>query len=138
MKLHEKKEKRPPELARNIPISKNPMIAYKQGFEKGLETRRGNDTICGFEFMQSLLRMCMYNTNEELEYLSMVRLAKFYEALQQALSRMKDSYIEPDGTITIKDKVDLLWSHDSFVEDKFNEALEREMRRDKNGNKNNA
>ena len=137
MKLHNR-EKKPPEKPAKLPISKNPMVAYKQGFEKGIETRRSNDTVCGFEFMQSLLRQAMYNTNDELGYLSMVRLAKFYDALQQTLSKMKDSYIEPDGTITIRDKVDLLWSHDSFVEDKFNEALDREKRRNENGNQDNA
>lgn len=138
MKLHEKKEKRPPEVARNIPISKNPMVAYKQGLEKGIEQRRGYDTICGFEFMQSLLRQAMYNTNDDLGYLSMVRLARFYDALQETLTRFKDSYIEPDGTISISDKCDLLWGHDRFVEDKFKEALEREKRRMKDGNQDNA
>lgn len=129
MKLHHK-EKKPQEKPAKLPISKNPMVAYKQGFEKGLETKRSNDTICGFEFMQSLLRQAMYNTNDDLEYLSMVRLAKFYEALQANLNHMKDSYIEPDKGITITDKVDLLWSHDEFVEEKFKEALEREKRRE--------
>lgn len=131
MKLHNR-EKKPQEKPANLPISKNPMVAYKQGFEKGLETKRSNDTICGFEFMQSLLRQAIYNTNDDLEYLSMVRLAKFYEALQANLNQMKDSYIEPDKGITITDKVDLLWSHDDFVAEKFKEALEREKRREKN------
>lgn len=134
MKLHNR-EKKPQEKPANLPISKNPMVAYKQGFEKGLETKRSNDTICGFEFMQSLLRQAMYNTNDDLEYLSMVRLAKFYEALQTNLNHMKDSYIEPDKGITITDKVDLLWSHDEFVEGKFKEALEREKRREKGENR---
>lgn len=128
MKLHSR-EKKPQEVPAKLPISKNPMVAYKQGLEKGLEQKRGEDTICGFEFMQSLLRQAMYNANDDLGYLSMVRLARFYEALQKTLSRMKDSYIEPDGTISIEDKVDLLWSHDEFVKAKFNEALEREKRR---------
>lgn len=132
MKLHNR-EKKPQEVPAKLPISKNPMVAYKQGLEKGLEQKRGEDTICGFEFMQSLLRQAMYNANDDLGYLSMVRLARFYEALQKTLSRMKDSYIEPDGTISIEDKVDLLWSHDEFVKAKFNEALEREKRRVDNG-----
>lgn len=134
MKLH-KREKKPQEKPANIPISKNPMVAYKQGFEKGLETKRSNDTVCGFEFMQSLLRQAMYNTNDDLEYLSMVKLAKFYEALQTNLTKMKDSYIEPDGTISISDKVDLLWSHDDYVSKKFDEALERERKRKTNESK---
>lgn len=137
MKL--KKEKKPFGAPANIPVSKNPAVAYQQGYQRGLEDKKSNETICGFEFMQSLLMLTMYNVNTELGFLSMPRLSDFYEAVQAELTRIKNDVIEPDKGITNEDKIDLLESWTETVQKKFNEAVaRRENRREKNDNKNHA
>lgn len=111
-------------------ISRNPQIAYQQGFKEGLEQRRSNDTVCGFEFMQALLPQVFYNCNEETKFLSLPKLAEFYEIIQERLEKLKNEYIEPDGTISNSDKVDLLWSRNRFVEKKFAEAMEKRNKKE--------
>lgn len=135
-----KKEKKPFGAPANIPVSKNPAVAYQQGYQRGLEDKRSNETICGFEFMQSLLMLCMYNVNDDLRYLSMCRLSDFYDAVQAELTRIKDDVIEPDKGITNEDKIDLLESWTDRVIVKFDEAVARRKKREekKNDNKNHA
>ena len=128
MKL--KKEKKPFGAPANIPISKNPAVAYQQGFQRGLEDKKSNETICGFEFMQSLLMLVMYNVNVDMKYLSMCRLSDFYEACQAELTRIKDDVIEPDRGITNEDKILMLEALTERVADKFREALERREKRE--------
>lgn len=96
-------------------ISRNPAIAYQQGYKEGMEHRRSEDTFIGFEFMQSILLMCLYNVNVDGGYLSRPKLVKLYTELQKELHKIKKDFIEPDGTISNEDKIDLLWSHDETV-----------------------
>lgn len=137
MKL--KKEKKPFGAPANIPVSRNPSVAYRQGYERGLEDKKSNETICGFEFMQSLLLLTMYNANDDLGYLSMCRLSDFYEAVQAELCRIKDDVIEPDRGITNDDKILMLETWTETVQKKLDEAVaRRENRREKNDNKSHA
>lgn len=96
-------------------ISRNPTIAYQQGYKEGMEHRRSEDTLIGFEFMQSILLLSLYNVNVDGGYLSRPKLVKLYTELQEELSRLKNDFIKPDGTISNEDKIDLLWSHDDTV-----------------------
>ncbi len=133
MKL--KKEKKPSGAPAKIPVSRNPSVAYKQGYERGLEDKRSNETICGFEFMQCLLMLTMYNANDDLGYLSLPRLSDFYDAVQAELTRIKNDVISPDEGITNEDKVLLLDSWTETVQKKLDEAVaRREHRRIKNEN----
>lgn len=101
-------------------LSKNPVVAYQQGYREGLEHRRSDDTLIGFEFMQAILLTCLYNVNVDGNYLSKPKLVKLYTELQRELHKMKNSYIEPDGTISSEDKIDLLWAHDNEVRKRLN------------------
>lgn len=91
-------------------ISRNPVIAYQQGYKEGQEIRRGEDVKAGMNFVGQLLLVCMYNANEDL---SAPKLAAFYERLFAEIKKHVAGYIVGEDGLSTQDEIDLMCSHDA-------------------------
>lgn len=97
-------------------ISRNPMIAYQQGYKEGFQNgelkRSDDDTRLGMNFVYNLLLVCLYNANEDL---SKPKLKALYERLSLEVKNQVNNYIDGEEGISIADAVDLMAYHDSQV-----------------------
>lgn len=100
-------------------ISRNPVIAYKQGFDEGIEQRRSEDIRTGVGFMGDIMLTALYNANikedNESVFLSDEDLRDFYLAVNSEYYKLFADIIAPDGTISNDDKVDLIVAHDKQI-----------------------
>ena len=107
---------------KTLKINKNPVKAYYQGKEAGLQISRAEDLYRGINLVYAYLLLAMAYTNEKDDgttYFSKPKFREFYQSFAKTLQTFVNDSIDGENGIDVYDIADLYVGHDTKIRERY-------------------